>query len=370
MIIGCNPTNNSCFNGLFDELRIWKVARTATEIHDSYNKPVATDSADLVGYWKFDEASGTTTADAVTTTGHTAHNGTLTASATGQTPDVRRAPRAAAPRLPLTFAGAAPLPSAAQQPIGWVAGGEPCEEQFSTARATCASRSAPTRRSSSRRTPSSGSRRPASAGPTCGPTAASTRSTQPTPMGHEYCGIVEEVGSAVTSVKPGQFVIGSFFASDNTCPHCQAGYQTSCQHREFVSGAQAPLLRVPLADGTLVADARCPLGRPDPEPAGALRRHGHRLVRRRRGQREARHDGRGRRRRRGRPARRALGQADGRGADHRDEPARAAAEARARVRRDRHRDRARRRGRRAHQGADRRASAPTRCSSASARRSR
>ena len=44
-------------------------------------------------------------------------------------------------------------------------------------------------------------------------------------MGHEYCGIVEEVGSAVTSVKPGQFVIGSFFASDNTCPHCRAGYQ-------------------------------------------------------------------------------------------------------------------------------------------------
>src|SRR5438309_11950711 len=42
--------------------------------------------------------------------------------------------------------------------------------------------------------------------------------TQPTPMGHEYCGIVEEIGSAVTKVKPGQFVIGSFFASDNTCP--------------------------------------------------------------------------------------------------------------------------------------------------------
>src|SRR5207247_531686 len=62
--------------------------------------------------------------------------------------------------------------------------------------------------------------------------------TQPTPMGHEYCGIVEEVGSAVTSIKPGQFVIGSFFASDNTCPHCQAGYQTSCQHKEFISTAQ------------------------------------------------------------------------------------------------------------------------------------
>jgi len=75
---------------------------------------------------------------------------------------------------------------------------------------------------------------------------------QPTPMGHEYCGIVEEVGSAVRSVKPGQFVIGSFFASDNTCPNCRAGYQTSCQHREFIVGAQAPYLRVPLADGTLV----------------------------------------------------------------------------------------------------------------------
>jgi threonine dehydrogenase-like Zn-dependent dehydrogenase len=72
---------------------------------------------------------------------------------------------------------------------------------------------------------------------------------EPTPMGHEYCGIVEDVGRAVTSIRRGQFVIGSFFASDNSCPHCRAGYQTSCQHKEFVGGAQAPLLRVPLADG-------------------------------------------------------------------------------------------------------------------------
>ena len=72
-------------------------------------------------------------------------------------------------------------------------------------------------------------------------------------MGHEYCGIVENIGSAVTSIKPGQFVIGSFFASDNTSPNCHAGYQSSCQHAEFVSTAQAPILRVPLADGTLVA---------------------------------------------------------------------------------------------------------------------
>src|SRR3989442_12588991 len=81
---------------------------------------------------------------------------------------------------------------------------------------------------------------------------------QPTPMGHEYCGIVEEVGSAATSIKSGQFVFGSFFASDNTCPNCQAGYQSSCRHAEFVGTAQAPLLRVPLADGTLVATPDVP----------------------------------------------------------------------------------------------------------------
>lgn len=75
----------------------------------------------------------------------------------------------------------------------------------------------------------------------------------PTPMGHEYCGFVEEVGSAVKGVKPGQFVIGSFATSDNTCPNCQYGYQSSCIHREFMLRAQAPFLRVPLAEGTLVA---------------------------------------------------------------------------------------------------------------------
>src|SRR4051794_3529796 len=74
----------------------------------------------------------------------------------------------------------------------------------------------------------------------------------PSPMGHEYCGFVEEVGSAVRSVKPGQFVVGSFATSDNTCPNCQYGYQSSCVHREFITRAQAPVLRVPLADGTLV----------------------------------------------------------------------------------------------------------------------
>jgi len=74
----------------------------------------------------------------------------------------------------------------------------------------------------------------------------------PTTMGHEYCGIVEEIGGAVKSVKPGQFVVGSFATSDNTCPNCRYGYQSSCIHREWMTMAQAPVLRVPLADGTLV----------------------------------------------------------------------------------------------------------------------
>jgi hypothetical protein len=77
-------------------------------------------------------------------------------------------------------------------------------------------------------------------------------------MGHEYCGVVVEVGSAVRTVKPGQFVVGSFCISDNTCPHCRFGFQSSCEQREFMSAAQAPLARVPLADGTLVATPSMP----------------------------------------------------------------------------------------------------------------
>jgi threonine dehydrogenase-like Zn-dependent dehydrogenase len=83
---------------------------------------------------------------------------------------------------------------------------------------------------------------------------------EPSPMGHEYVGIVEEVGSDVRNVKPGQFVIGSFFASDNTCEICRAGYQTSCVQRQpgAATGAQAQYTRVPLADGTLVATPELP----------------------------------------------------------------------------------------------------------------
>src|SRR3954451_4657268 len=82
----------------------------------------------------------------------------------------------------------------------------------------------------------------------------------PMPMGHEYAGVVEEGGDAVTTVKPGQFVIGSFWASDNTCEICRAGYQSACVNRVPMGalGAQADLLRVPLADGTLIATPGIP----------------------------------------------------------------------------------------------------------------
>ena len=82
----------------------------------------------------------------------------------------------------------------------------------------------------------------------------------PAPMGHEYVGIVEEVGRDVSHIKPGQFVVGSFFTSDNTCEICRAGYQSSCIHRTLMGsiGTQAEYARIPLADGTLVATAEVP----------------------------------------------------------------------------------------------------------------
>src|SRR5829696_3281031 len=88
--------------------------------------------------------------------------------------------------------------------------------------------------------------------------------TRPTPMGHEYVGVVEEIGSEVKNVKVGDFVVGSFVISDNTCEICQARYQSGCVHRLFVSqaiGTQSELARIPLADGTLVATP----GQPDNE---------------------------------------------------------------------------------------------------------
>jgi threonine dehydrogenase-like Zn-dependent dehydrogenase len=82
----------------------------------------------------------------------------------------------------------------------------------------------------------------------------------PAPMGHEYAGIVEEVGDDVQDIKPGQFVVGSFWGTDNTCEICRAGYQSACVNRVPMGalGAQAELLRVPFADGTLVATPDLP----------------------------------------------------------------------------------------------------------------
>nr|WP_026181822.1 zinc-dependent alcohol dehydrogenase family protein [Alloscardovia criceti] len=82
--------------------------------------------------------------------------------------------------------------------------------------------------------------------------------TEPRRMGHEYVGVVEEVGADVTSVKPGDYVVGSFCLSDGTCAVCEAGYPSRCMHGGFVGEAQAQYLRVPLADGTLVATPGVP----------------------------------------------------------------------------------------------------------------
>ena len=74
----------------------------------------------------------------------------------------------------------------------------------------------------------------------------------PIPMGHEYVGVVEEIGADVSTLKPGDFVVGSFFASDNTCEICRAGYQSRCVHATGLDGTQAEFARIPFADGTLV----------------------------------------------------------------------------------------------------------------------
>ena len=95
----------------------------------------------------------------------------------------------------------------------------------------------------------------------CGPTRGVEDLQWPAPMGHEYAGVVQEVGREVETIRPGQFVVDSFWASDNTCELCRAGYQSACVNRVPMGalGAQAELLRVPFADGTLVATPDLPV---------------------------------------------------------------------------------------------------------------
>lgn len=75
---------------------------------------------------------------------------------------------------------------------------------------------------------------------------------KPRRIGHEYVGVVESVGTAVTTVRPGQFVVGPFYSCDSTCPHCRAGFSSVCAHLDWYDGCQAEAIRIPQADGTLV----------------------------------------------------------------------------------------------------------------------
>ena len=164
-----------------------------------------------------------------------------------------------------------------------------CVELCSTHRATSASSSAKTRRSGADRRDHPPVRR---LRVRLGPVGlARYRPCRgPPPMGHEYAGVVEEIGSDVRIIKPGQFVVGSFFASDNTCEICLAGYQSRCVHVEF-DRRERRAGRVPARPagrrhpGRHVRSAR---RRPGPQPARRLRRARHRLVRRRRRRRAGR----------------------------------------------------------------------------------
>jgi threonine dehydrogenase-like Zn-dependent dehydrogenase len=81
---------------------------------------------------------------------------------------------------------------------------------------------------------------------------------EPRPIGHEYVGIVEEVGAEVSTVKAGEFVVGGFLFSDNTCPHCQGGFHSACSNGGGYDGCQAEYIRIPQADGTLLATPEQP----------------------------------------------------------------------------------------------------------------
>ena len=207
-----------------------------------------------------------------------------------------------------------------------------------TAPETSASKSATVRRLSSQRTRSFASPLSCICGSDLWPYRGIGETDGPTPMGHEYVGIVEEVGDAVSTIKPGQFVVGSFFASDNTCEICQAGYQTHCVQRQAAAatGAQSEFVRIALADGTLVATP----GEPDPELIPSLLAASDVLgtgwfaaVAAQAGP----EDGRGGRGRGRWPTGGARSQATRRRADYRDESPPSPAEAGPRVRRHRHR---------------------------------
>lgn len=81
---------------------------------------------------------------------------------------------------------------------------------------------------------------------------------KPVPIGHEFCGVVESVGSAVTGVTVGDFVVGGFNPSDGTCPVCRKGAYANCLNGAHYAGCQAERIRIPHADGTLLATPEHP----------------------------------------------------------------------------------------------------------------
>jgi threonine dehydrogenase-like Zn-dependent dehydrogenase len=91
------------------------------------------------------------------------------------------------------------------------------------------------------------------------PYASRSAAGGPARVGHEFIGVVEATGSAVSTVKKGDLVVAPFAISDNTCEFCREGLHTSCSHPQAAfwdgvpdEGGQAEAIRVPLADGTLV----------------------------------------------------------------------------------------------------------------------
>ncbi|MDX6398116.1 MAG: hypothetical protein QOJ43_1524, partial [Gaiellaceae bacterium] len=103
----------------------------------------------------------------------------------------------------------------------------------------------------------------------CGSDLWPYKSMEPTEsgrrMGHEFIGVVEDVGADVRTVKPGDVVLAPFAWSDGTCEFCQEGLHTSCLHGGWwggtdLDGGQGEAVRVLQADGTLVA---LPVGRDD-----------------------------------------------------------------------------------------------------------
>ena len=86
LAIGGYPGENAYFASYIDEFRVWNVTHSATEILATKDKTLLGNETGLVGYWKFNEAAGTTVADSVTTPGHTAHPGTLLAASPNQVP--------------------------------------------------------------------------------------------------------------------------------------------------------------------------------------------------------------------------------------------------------------------------------------------